>query len=371
MSTKLQLHLTRVFLKIFLRDRQSMFFSLFFPLLFMTVMGLMAGGGDNTIKIGIVNNADSSFATRFIETLDQNPLFGVSTGAEKILKKQVLEGDLGMVLVIPQELNQGLTKSSDIDNNQTELTLIVDKSQTRRLAMIMPVLEQALISAEHSLRKTQPLFSLVIEDVKARSQSYLDFVLPGIIAFTLMQIGIAGSGFNIVEYRRKGILKRLFVTPIRPADFIVSIVIARLILCLMQLSVLLAIAVLILNASVIGSFAALYFVVILGTIIFLCIGFCLGSIAKTQQAIGALGNLVIFPQIFLSGVFYPIDTMPDFIQPIASLLPLSFVATSLREIANNGSSLLDILPDLMGIAVWLVIAFILATRMFAWKEVAK
>ena len=75
-------------------------------------------------------------------------------------------------------------------------------------------------------------------------------------------------------------------------------------------------------------------------------------------------------QVLLSGVFYPIESMPELIQPIAKILPLSFVSTAMRERANNGASLLLIAPSLFGIALWFVIAFILATRLFVWKEVA-
>jgi ABC-2 type transport system permease protein len=110
--------------------------------------------------------------------------------------------------------------------------------------------------------------------------------------------------------------------------------------------------------------------VILGTFIFLNLGFCLGSIAKTQQAAIMIGNIVIFPQIFLSGVFYPIESMPEFVQPVANVLPLSFVSTGMRDIANEGVSLLAIMPSLIGIAVWLVVSYVLATRLFVWKEVA-
>jgi len=234
----------------------------------------------------------------------------------------------------------------------------------------MPLLQQTLLAIEREFRNSEPMFTLAVEDVQARSQRYIDFLLPGLMALTLMQLSIAGSGFNIVEYRRKGILKRLFVTPIRPRDFITSIVLARMSLVLLQLSVLIAFAVFMLDVSIVGSFPAFYFVVILGTFIFLCLGFCLGSLAKTQQAVMAVGNLVIFPQIFLSGIFYPIDSMPALIQPIAKLLPLSFVSTGMREIANEGATLFEILPSLAGIGVWLVIAFVLATRLFVWKEVA-
>ena len=136
------------------------------------------------------------------------------------------------------------------------------------------------------------------------------------------------------------------------------------------MTVLIAFAVFLLDVTIEGSFASFYLLVMLGTFIFLCLGFCLGSIAKTQQAVMAVGNIVIFPQIFLSGIFYPIESMPALMQPIAKILPLSFVSTGMREIANNGASLLEITPSLIGIAVWFVIAFVLATRLFVWKEVA-
>jgi len=365
MPTRLQLHLSKVFLKIFLRDRQSIFFSLFFPVIFMTVFGFANSGGQDPINIGVVNDSDAVVAAEFVQQLIDNPIFNVTVGVEESLRGELEEGDQTMVLVLPEVFsNQNLAQDS------TELRLLVDAAQVQQLGLILPVLEQTLIEIEREFRNTEPMFNLAIEDVQARSQSYLDFLLPGLMAFTLMQLSIAGSGFNIVEYRRKGILKRLFVTPIQPKDFITAIVLARMSIVLIQLALLIAFAVLILDVRMIGSIVEFFFVAILGTLIFLNLGFCLGSIAKTQQAVMLIGNIVIFPQIFLSGVFYPISSMPELIQPIAYVLPLSFVATGMRDIANEGASLLTILPSLLGIAVWLVIGFILATRLFVWKEVA-
>lgn len=362
MLTKLQLHLSRVFLLIFLRDRQSIFFSLFFPIIFMTVFGFINRGGQEAVRIGIVNESGSAIATDFIQMLNNNPLFEVTEGTEPDLRTALVAGDETLVLVLPATFsNQGAG---------TELRLLVDAAQVQQLGLIMPVLEQTLISIEREFRNIQPMFTLAVEDVQARSQRYIDFLLPGLMALTLMQLSIAGSGFNIVEYRRKGILKRLFVTPIQPKDFITAIVLARMAIVLIQLTVLIAFAVFMLDVRILGSFVSFYLVVMLGTFIFLCLGFCLGSIAKTQQAVMAVGNIVIFPQIFLSGIFYPIESMPALVQPIANVLPLSFVSTGMREIANNGASLLEIAPSLLGIAVWFGIAFVLATRLFVWKEVA-
>lgn len=362
MPTKLQFHLARVFLKIFLRDRQSIFFSLFFPIIFMTVFGFVNNGEQDAIEIGIVNNSGSTVAADFSQLLIDDPLFNVTLGEEEQLRDALVEGDQTMVLVLPETF--------DAQGEGSELRLLVDAAQVQQLGLIMPVLEQALISIEREFRNIEPMFTLAVEDVQARSQRYLDFLLPGLMAFTLMQLSIAGSGFNIVEFRRKGILKRLFVTPIQPRDFISSIVMARMAIVLIQLTVLIAFAVFMLDVRILGNFASFYFVIILGTFIFLCLGFCLGSIAKTQQAVMAVGNIVIFPQIFLSGVFYPIESMPALVQPIAYVLPLSFVSTAMREIANSGASLLSITPSLLGIAAWLVVSFVLATRLFVWKEVA-
>ena len=125
---------------------------------------------------------------------------------------------------------------------------------------------------KRDIRGIKPMFNLVVEDVQARPQRYIDFLLPGILAYMLMNLCIAGSGFNIVEYRRRGILKRLFVTPIQPKDFIVAIILSRMVIVLTQISVMLGLAIMLLDINVVGGLPSLYGMVILGTFIFLCIG---------------------------------------------------------------------------------------------------
>jgi ABC-2 type transport system permease protein len=358
----LTLVLARTFLTIFSRDRQAIFFSLFFPVIFMSVFALVGGSDDEPLRIGIVDQAGNTLAADFIASLEQLPALSVSRGEEEELLAAVVDGQLQLVLVLPANFQDNGTPA--------DLRVLVDAAQTRQLGLLLPVLEQALVAVERQLRNTEPLFTLRVEDVQARSQSYLDFLVPGLLAFTIMQISVSGSGYNIVEYRRKGILKRLFVTPIQPRHFIGALVLSRSLICLIQLTLLMGVAVFLLGVNIAGGSAALYLVIILGTALFLSLGFCLGSLAKTQQAIMALGNLFTFPQMFLSGIFYPIDILPTFIQPVAKLLPLSFLADALREIAVNGARLMELLPTLLGLATWSLVALLLAIRLFVWKEVA-
>lgn len=354
--------LTKTFLRIFFRDRRAIIFSLFFPLVFMAIFSFTGSRGAGEVSIGVTDNARNTLSTGFIDTLKSNDVFKLSESSETDLRAQVQQGNLQLALVIPAGFSDNGTPAA--------LPVIVDAAQVRQLALIMPVLEQALVSAERKLRGTQPLFSLQVEDVQARAQDYLSFVVPGLLAMSLMSISIAGSGFNIVEYRRKGILKRLFVTPIQPKHFIGGLVLSRTIICIIQLSVVLLIGVLVMGLTIAGSVLSLLLFILLGTCVFLSIGFCLGSIAKTQETIQAIGNLVTLPQMLLSGIFYPIESLPEVVQPLAGFLPLSFIATSFRQVIVNGAGLFDLLPQLLGLAVWGVITLLLAIRLFVWKEVA-
>lgn len=354
--------MARTFLKIFSRDRQSIFFTLFFPITFMAIFGFLVSGEEDPMEVGIVDRAHNEFSADFIKTLAGNALFDVSEGDEEELRSKVIEGDMVLVLILPEGFRGG--------NDPVSLTMLVDAAQARQTALITPIVEQALLDIERELRGTRPLFSLSVVDVQARSQRYIDFLVPGLLALTIMQISVAGSGYNIVEYRRKGILKRLFVTPIEPSQFIGGLVIARLVITVVQVVFLLGVAVFLLDVPVVGNLLAVLFLIFLGSAIFLSLGFFMGSRAKTQQAIMLLGNLITLPQIFLSGVFFPIESMPEVLQPAASVLPLSFVVSGLREVIVNGLSLLEQIPTLLGLAVWLAISLFLAIRMFVWKEVA-
>ncbi len=354
--------MTRVFLKIFSRDRQAIFFSLVFPLLMMLAFSLFNSDETEPVYIGIVDEADSALSQAFINRLQERPEFEVSSGVEAVLRLQVIEGDLDLAVILPAQFRG--------NPSNINLRVLIDASQTAQMDRVMPLLERGLVDVERELRDQQPLFAMTIEDIEARSQSYLDFVVPGLLALALMQISMGGSGFNLVEFRRKGILKRLFVTPVLPRDFISGMVLSRLLIVLLQLSILLGIAVFLLQITFVGNLFNLYVFIILGTTIFLSLGFCLGSLAKTQQAILAMNMLLTWPQMLLTGIFYPIDAMPDMVQPLANILPLSFIVTGLRGVAIDGAGLLELGPNIIGAAVWILIALGLAIKLFNWKEVA-
>ena len=352
-------YLTKVFIQIFLRNKQYIIFSLILPIVILSIVGLSDGETD-PVDIGLVNNSESNLSVEFINQLSASNQFNVIKGSEDELRDDLVNGDIMVVLIIPFEMSDEI--------QSTNITLLVDKSQSQFLQTIEPILSQLLLSIEREIIGNDPMFNLVIEDVKSRTQSYIDFLLPGIMAFMLMNLSIAGSGFNVVEFRRRGILKRLFVTPIKPIDFVIAIVIARMVIVLGQLSIIFGFALFALEANIIGSIFDLYVCIIFGVLITL--GFSLGSLAKTQESVGVLATLFIYPQLVLSGVFFPLETLPEYIQPFAQILPLSLLADAMRSIASDGLSLIGVYSNFIGIGVWIIIGTLISTKLFVWKEVA-
>ena len=357
--TKSQLYLASVFIKIYYRDRQSLFFSILFPLIFMGIF-LFSDGEPNRINIGLVNQSQNELSVQFSESLQQKEIFFVQEGTEDALKESLLAGDIIALIIIPKFFNE---------TNIGKLQLLLDASQVRQVDSIKDSIESTLLSIEREIRDNKPMFELELKDIKSRPHRYIDFLLPGILAYMLMNLCIAGSGYNIVEYRRRGILKRLFVTPIQPKDFIISIVLARMFIVLTQLSVILALAIGLLKINIMGGLPSLLGAIVLGAFIFLCIGFFLGSLAKTQEAIQPIALLFTFPQLILSGIFFPISSLPDILQPLAHALPLSVIATAIRTIANDGANLVGLNLNFLGILIWMLISFIVATKFFDWHKV--
>src|SRR5690606_4912383 len=155
----------RALMKIFSRDRQAIFFTLFFPITFMAIFGFINTGEDEPIEIGIVDQAANTFSARFIETLQANPLFDVTVDTEKALRARIIDGDIALTLILPPRFDE---------ESPADLTMLVDAAQARQTAMLTPLVEQTLLGVEREVRGTAPLLPLTVEDVQARSQRYID-----------------------------------------------------------------------------------------------------------------------------------------------------------------------------------------------------
>lgn len=351
MSFARVLQLGRVFLKLFFRDRSAFILGTLFPIVFLLVLGGVRSTETVALKIGLAGQ--EPWLEELPELLAARPELDLQRGEVSALLAQLEAGELQAVLLLPESPDAPL---------EVRVRLADDRVNTA------VILQTVLAEVERELRGLPRLFVFEKAD-GADEVGYMEFLLPGLLAFSIMQISFAGSGYNLVEYRRKGILKRLFVTPLLPVEFILAIGLARTLFCLAQLLLVVLFARLALGLQLLGSPLELLLLISLGCFIFLCLGFAVGSVVRTQQAIGSLGSLITFPQIILSSVFFPLELLPEPVQLAAHWLPLTFLVAGLREVAA-GASLFGSPGVLAGVLVWCCIAFVLATRLFDWKRLA-
>ena len=165
MLTKPQIHLALTFIKIFYRDRQSLFFSLLFPLIFTGIF-MFSGGEPEPTKLGLVNQSQDALSFKFIELVKKEKTFVVKEGAESTLINELMLADQTALIIIPETFNQS--------PNPGKLRLLLDASQVRQADAIRDSLEATLLSIERDIRNIEPMFSLELEDVKSRPQRYID-----------------------------------------------------------------------------------------------------------------------------------------------------------------------------------------------------
>lgn len=196
---------------------------------------------------------------------------------------------------------------------------------------------------------------------------YIDFLVPGLLGMSLMGGGLWGVGFVAVDMRIRKLLKRFLATPMKKRDFLLGVMVSRLVFMVPEVLVLLAFARIAFGVVNHGSLGAVVVVILLGAFTFAGIGLLVASRARTIEAVSGLMNLVMLPMWMLSGIFFSSDRFPDAIQPLIKALPLTPLNDALRAIMLEGAGLASQGLRLGILAAWGLVAFVLALRWFRWS----
>ncbi|MGI9647025.1 MAG: ABC transporter permease [Acidimicrobiia bacterium] len=196
---------------------------------------------------------------------------------------------------------------------------------------------------------------------------YFEYVLPALLAIGLMNFAMVGTAASVARYRELKILKRIVVTPLPPSMFITGQVGARLALAAVQTGIIMIVGLLV-GGTLGPSWPLLFVISTLGNLIFLSLGFAIAGRAGSVDAANNMAGLATTPLMFLSGSFFPIESMPGWLQPIADLLPLTPLIDSMRAIALQGAVIGDIGSELLLIGAWIVGGLVLARSSFRFNE---
>jgi len=348
--------------KIFLRDRTALFFTFAFPLLFMIIFGFVFSGSDDiSYDIGLVNDDDSVIGVTISQAINQVPIFKVSEGELSGTLEKLKDGDLKAVILIPDNIQFEINEGEPVD-----ITVYYDPAQTTSSQVILSVLGELVNETNRQLTQEPVLLKLTEESIQSKDLRNIDYLVPGILSMSILFLGLFGA-LPMVEWREKQVLKRFGATPLRRSTVVYSQVAYRLVLALMQALIIILVAYFIFNVQVVGSWLVLFGLIVLGTLTLVSIGYVLVSRARTIEGAMPIIQLVQFPMLFLSGIFFPVDFMPDFMRPLVAIMPVTYLGDALRQTMVNATPLHSMTIDVAVLAGWLMVSMILAIRFFRWE----
>jgi ABC-type multidrug transport system permease subunit len=334
------LELTRVRVLLFLREPEALFWVFAFPLVMAAVLGFaFRSSGAPSSRVAVVPSGDAQALLQRLQ----------SVGMEAELATDAASAARGL--------------------RKGRVDVLVEQGEPPRLRFD-PARQEALIArlrVEAALRGEPAEALLELQPEQVIGSRYVDFLFPGLLGMNLMGTGLWSIGFAIAEMRQRKLLRRLLVTPMRRSSFLASILLARLVFLLAELSILTSFGAWVLDVPMRGSLAAFVLTSLLGAVAFAGLGLLAASRVRTIQGASGMLNLVMLPMWLGSGVFFSYERFPEVLHPILRLIPLTALNDALRALMLDGDGLASQAAPLSVLALWGGVSFVLAVRLFRWE----
>lgn len=338
-------------LKMMVRGRQALFWSLFFPLMFTIIFGFFFGSATANIgTIALVNQSDSELSKTLEETLNKSDLFKIQKESELNAAKDLLKNNkITAVIEIPKDFGK------PIPTAPREIIIIQDPANNQINLAISGFLDKFLTNVNFQIQKAQPIYSVKTETTTDKSLTYFDFVLIGLIGMALMNGSVQGIAITMAKYREGKILKRITTTPLASWKFVFAEVSARLVQNAFQIALILLVGIYGFHAHILGNISLIFLFALLGGLLFQTIGFGVASLSKTTDAAQGLAISVTIPMMFLAGVFFPTDTLPKWLYSIVQYLPLAPLLKMMRQIGLENISPFTNPINIIIVLVWIIV----------------
>jgi len=321
-------------LKNFFRERVVLFWMFIFPVFFMLLFGFIFGGDEAPMKlrIGVVIEGEDPAVRGMIQGLSQIPVIeevhrGSLEGELAALRERKRDG----VLIFPEGIVGKLGRKEKV-----EFTLCYDASRTTTYRVLLAVVQEFLSRSEE-------------------------------VAMALMHLGLLEVASTLIAWREQKILRRFWATPLSRSTFALSMISQRLLVSLVQAALILAVGVTVFKVALVGEPILIAGVVLLGALTFISIGYMVASFVRSTEAGNAILQILNFPMMFLSGIFWPVDWMPGVLKPVIYALPLTYLGDALRQVMVDATPLVPLWVDLAVLGGWLAVTAALALRFFRWE----
>ncbi|HWM29185.1 MAG TPA: ABC transporter permease [Woeseiaceae bacterium] len=322
----------------FVRDRSTLSWNIILPVALMFGLSFIFGGGTRAAyTVGILQPAGE-----------------IDTSSDPFLGTRYIR------FVPVRDLDDGMAKIA-----RHQLDLLV-RLEPPRQYWINPESSKGYF-AEFALLQSSGGREIEQAQIAGEPVRYVDWVLPGILGMNMMFSCLFGVGYVVVRYRKNGFLKRLRATPLRAFEFVAAQVASRLLLIIIITAFVYAGTSFFLDTRMDGSYLTLSTIAVLGAISLISMGLMVAARVTSEELAGGLLNLVTWPMMMLSGVWFSLEGAGEWVQQAARIFPLTHMLDAARAVMIDGAAFSDVLPQMLVLCAMSAVFLAVAGLIFRWR----
>ena len=358
--------------KSLMRNYVYLFFMIGLPLLFLGVFGMLySNPSTSSWKISVVNETKASPGREISEGLLKG-LIKTKDNKDGVFEKKdytesekredaLIRGEIDAIIKIPANFGEisPLGPTGQIE--------VVHSPDSKSAQIVSGVLGSALEKVDEATGRQKAKFTVKTTENAKKGLKSFDYVFAGMIAYTLMMFGLMGLANAVPEDKKSGALKRIHASPVSPAQYLLAYGIAFFAMAIISFSLMFLMAIYVFDWQMAGSWLNFLIFAIFSLVMLFGTGLAIGGWSKDEKQSSALANIVMFPLMFLSGVFIPRFIMPEFLLKFTDFVPLTPVNDGIRLIVTENYELWQLLPQIGIIAAWMVILYAIAFKIFRWE----
>ena len=365
----------RLFGRGYLRNIVGLFFGVIFPVIIISLFGAIFAGGGGSVKVYVQNKDKGPFAspqmdiaTPFVQALNGTninmnatwPVIVQLVDPSENFSQYLADNSASDGVIIPENFSLDYLAGQPFN-------IMVYGNPAQSSSAIVSGTVSAIVD-EFNLQRFHgtPVINIASASVNIEQTKYIDFLIPGLIGFSIL-VSPMFSMVNITsEYKKVKLFKQLSLTPLHKMEWLASKVIWYILLSMISFVLLVLVGTYGFGAHMTLTVWLIPFL-ILGPMLFSSLGMLVGTVTKSVETASVLGNIITFPMMFLSGTFFPISTMPEYLRNFAHVLPLFYIVEGLNNVMVYGN-IMAALTDILVVTVITAVVFVAAAKVFKWRE---
>ena len=353
--------------KRFFRDKMALFFTFLFPLIFLFVFGSIFNNQSVSFNVALINHSQTEFATQFVnqaKDAKDSPLKvkGDITSVDDA-KEKMKRSEIDGIIELPQDFGA----IDQTGRPSGTLNVLYPKGSDQIGQTLTAIMSQITDGINKGMGQPEPPFKVATQAVGDEALKEFDYTFTGLLAFSIMSMGVFGLANQLPSEKQKGSFRRLRAAPFTSGQLIISMTISYTIVSLISVAAMLAVGMSVFHFNMRGDWLVFALFTLCATVMTIGFGLLVGAWAKNENQSAPLSNLIGFPMMFLSGAFFPSFLFPGWLQTISPFIPLAPVVDGFRMIMTENAGLLELGAQFGFIAIWTVIVYGAAIKLFRWE----